>query len=96
VRKQPCVYILASKPNGTLYTGVSSDLVKRVYEHKNGLANGFTKKYNVHRLVYFELHEHMNAAITREKQIKKWNRAWKLELIEKSNPQWKDLYDDIV
>jgi putative endonuclease len=96
VRKQPCVYILASKPNGTLYTGVSSDLVKRVYEHKNGLANGFTKKYNVHRLVYFELHEHMNAAITREKQIKKWNRAWKLELIEKSTPQWKDLYDDIV
>jgi len=96
VRKQPCVYILASKPNGTLYTGVSSDLVKRVYEHKNGLANGFTEKYNVHRLVYFELHEHMNAAITREKQIKKWNRAWKLELIEKSNPQWKDLYDDIV
>ena len=96
MRKQPCVYILASKPNGTLYTGVSSDLVKRVYEHKNGLANGFTKKYNVHRLVYFELHEHMNAAITREKQIKKWNRAWKLELIEKSNPQWKDLYDDIV
>jgi len=90
------VYIVASKRNGTLYTGVTSDLVKRVYEHKNGLADGFTKKYDVHRLVYFEMHEDMNAAIAREKQIKKWNRAWKLELIEKGNPAWKDLYDDIV
>jgi len=90
------VYIVASKPNGTLYTGVTSDLVKRVYEHKDGLADGFTKKYDVHRLVYFEMHEDMNAAIAREKQIKKWDRAWKLELIEKGNPAWKDLYDDIV
>jgi len=96
VEKLPCVYILASKRNGTLYTGVTSDLVKRVYEHKNGLADGFTKKYRVHHLVYFELHEDMNAAISREKQIKKWNRAWKLELIETNNPEWKDLYEDII
>jgi len=96
VEKQPCVYILASKRNGTLYVGVTSDLVKRVYEHKHDLADGFTKEYKVHYLVYFELHQDMNAAITREKQIKKWNRAWKLELIEKSNPTWKDLYEEIV
>lgn len=96
MEKSPCVYILASKRNGTLYTGVTSDLVKRVYDHKNGLADGFTKKYKVHHLVYFELHEDMYAAISREKQIKKWNRAWKLELIEKNNPAWKDLYESIV
>ena len=96
MEKGPCVYILVSKRNGTLYTGVTSDLIKRVYEHKNGLADGFTRKYNVHHLVYFELHEDMNGAITREKQIKKWNRAWKVELIERGNPEWKDLYDDIV
>ena len=96
MEKLPCVYILASKRNGTLYTGVTSDLVKRVYEHKNGLADGFTKKYRVHHLVYFELHEDMNAAISREKQIKKWNRAWKLELIETNNPEWKDLYEDFI
>jgi putative endonuclease len=87
---------LASKRNGALYTGVTSDLVKRVYEHKNGLADGFTKKYRIHHLVYFELHENMYAAISREKQIKKWNRAWKLELIEKNNPAWNDLYESIV
>jgi putative endonuclease len=96
VEKQPCVYILASKRNGTLYTGVTSDLIKRVYEHKNGLADGFTKKYNLHDLVYFELHEEMLAAITREKQIKKWSRRWKLQLIEEHNPDWKDLYPSIV
>ena len=96
MEKLPCVYILASKRNGTLYTGVTSDLVKRVYDHKNGLADGFTKKYRVHDLVYFELHEDMLAAISREKQIKKWNRAWKLDLIEKNNPAWKDLYESIV
>jgi len=96
VEKRPCVYFLASKRNGTLYVGVSSDLIKRVYEHKHGLADGFTKKYKVHHLVYFELHEDMYAAISCEKQIKKWNRAWKLELIEKNNPNWKDLYEDIV
>ena len=94
--KQPCVYILASKRNGTLYTGVTSDLAKRIYEHKNDLADGFTKKYGVHLLAYFELHGDMNAAIAREKQIKKWNRAWKLELVERTNPEWKDLYEDIV
>ena len=96
MEKLPCVYILANKRNGTLYTGVSSDLIKRVYEHKNGLADGFTKKYRIHHLVYFELHEDMLAAISREKQIKKWNRAWKLELIEKNNPEWRDLYEDII
>ena len=96
MEKLPCVYILASKRNGTLYTGVTSDLVKRVYEHKNGLVDGFTKKYRIHHLVYFELHEDMNAAISREKQIKKWNRAWKLELIEINNPEWKDRYEDII
>ena len=96
MEKQPCVYILASKRNGTLYVGVTSDLVKRVYEHKHDLANGFTKEYKVHCLVYFEVHQEMNAAITREKQIKKWDRAWKLELIEKENPAWKDLYESIV
>jgi len=90
------VYILASKRNGTLYTGVSSDLVKRVVDHKNGLADGFTKKYKVHHLAYFELHEDMYTAISREKQIKKWNRAWKLELIETNNPEWKDLREDII
>jgi putative endonuclease len=96
VEKHPCVYILASRRNGTLYTGVTSDLVKRVDEHKNGLADGFTKKYQVHLLVYFEMHDDMTAAITREKRIKKWNRAWKLALIEEANPDWKDLYETIV
>ncbi len=96
MNKQPCVYILASKRNGTLYVGVTSDLIKRVYEHKHDLADGFTKKYKIHHLVHFELHEDMKAAITSEKQIKKWNRAWKLELIEKNNPTWKDLYESIV
>ena len=96
MEKQPCVYVLASKRNGTLYVGATSNLVKRVHEHKNDLADGFTKKYRVHNLVYFELHEDMSDAIAREKQIKKWNREWKLELIEKSNPEWKDLYDNII
>jgi putative endonuclease len=96
VEKQPCVYIMASRRNGTLYIGVTSDLVKRVYEHKYGLADGFTRKYGVHHLVFFELHADMLAAITREKQIKKWNRAWKVELIEKNNPGWNDLYETII
>jgi putative endonuclease len=94
--KQPCVYILASRRNGTIYTGVTSDLVKRVWEHKSDLVEGFTKKYGVHTLVWYEMHERMDAAITREKQIKEWKRAWKLELIEKTNPGWRDLYADIV
>ena len=94
--KQPAAYILASKRNGTLYVGVTSDLVKRVWEHKNDQAEGFTKRYRVHDLVYYELHGDMIAAITREKQIKKWNRAWKIELIEKSNRNWTDLWPQIT
>jgi putative endonuclease len=89
------VYILCSKRNGTLYTGVTSDLVKRIWEHKNNLVDGFTKKYNVHRLVWYEMHESAESAITREKQIKKWKRAWKLKLIEQFNPDWTDLYESI-
>ena len=83
----PCVYVLASKRNGTLYVGVTSDLVKRVWEHKDDLVEGFTSKYSVHLLVYYEMHEDMLGAITREKQIKKWNRSWKLKLIERDNPK---------
>lgn len=94
--KQPCVYILASRRNGTLYVGVTSDLIKRAWEHRSNLAEGFTKKYNVHELVYYELHGDMIAAITREKQLKKWNRAWKLKLIEEQNPDWRDLWPDIL
>ena len=94
--KQPCVYILASKRHGTLYTGVTSDLVKRVWEHKNNFVAGFTKKYGVYLLVYFEQHENMDSAITREKQIKRWNRSWKIRVIEKQNPDWKDLYNELI
>ena len=94
--KQPAVYILASKRNGTLYIGVTSNLQKRAWEHKNDVIEGFTKQYRVHLLVYYELHGDMVSAITREKQIKKWNRAWKLELIEEKNPDWKDLWEEIV
>ncbi|MBN2875287.1 MAG: GIY-YIG nuclease family protein [Spirochaetales bacterium] len=94
--RQPCTYILASKRNGTLYVGVTSNLVKRIWEHKNHLADGFTRKYFVHHLVYFELHENMYSAITREKQLKKWHRQWKINLIEKVNPQWRDLYPELV
>ncbi len=93
---QPCVYILANERNGTLYTGVTSDLVKRIWEHKNNLVEGFTEKYDVHMLVWFEQHETMESAISREKAIKAWKRAWKLELIEKSNPEWEDLYPEII
>jgi len=89
------VYILCSKRNGTLYIGITSDLIKRLYEHKNDLVNGFTKKYNVHRLVWYEIHESAESAITREKQIKKWKRAWKIKMIEQSNPEWNDLYETI-
>jgi putative endonuclease len=90
------VYILASRRNGTLYIGVTADLVKRVYEHKNNLVDGFTKKYNVHLLVYYQQYEDIEAAILEEKRLKKWNRKWKLELIEKDNPGWRDLYEDIL
>ena len=94
--KNPCVYILASHRNGTLYIGVTSDLVKRCWEHRNASTVGFTKKYGVHKLVYYELHQDMYAAITREKQLKKWSRTWKLRLIEEHNPQWHGLWDEIV
>jgi putative endonuclease len=90
------VYILASKRNGTLYIGVTSSLVARTYQHKNDLVNGFSKKYRVHQLVYFEEHDNVEGAIMREKQIKKWNRQWKLRLIEANNPEWNDLYDEIT
>ena len=92
--KQPCVYLLASKPNGVIYTGVTSDLASRVSVHKQDLMDGFTKRYGVHRLVYFEMHETMNAAIRRETQIKKWKRAWKVRLIQGMNPEWSDLFDE--
>lgn len=93
--KQPAVYILASQRNGTLYIGVTSNLVERIWQHKNGVHEGFTKQYNVHTLVYYELHDDMLAAITREKQLKKWKRDWKLRLIEEGNPGWRDLWEDI-
>ena len=85
------VYILASQRNGTLYIGVTNDLARRVIEHKNEISSGFTKKYNVKNLVYYEQTEDISSAITREKAMKKWDRKWKLELIEKENPTWKDL-----
>jgi len=90
------VYILASQRNGTLYTGITSDLIKRVWQHKNSLIEGFTKKYFIKNLVYFEAHNSAEEAIKREKQIKKWNRSWKLRLIEDKNPNWDDLYKNIV
>lgn len=93
--KRGYVYILVSKRNGTLYTGVTSDLVWRVWEHKQDKIEGFTKRYGVHRLVYVEAHDDTQDAIVREKRIKKWNRAWKLALIEKENPNWCDLYDEL-
>ncbi len=96
MEKTPCVYILASKRHGTLYIGVTSDLVKRVWEHKNNFVQGFTKKYEVHSLVWYELCGDMETAILREKQLKKWNRQWKVNLIEKINPDWRDLYSEIV
>jgi putative endonuclease len=92
--KHPAVYILASKRNGTLYTGVTSDLARRVWEHKSDLVEGFTQKYGVHMLVYYEWHDDMRSAIIREKQIEKWNRTWKLRLIERENPEWRDLSDE--
>ena len=94
--KQPAVYILASKKNGTLYVGVTSNLVKRIWEHKNNLTEGFTKRYEVHYLVWYEMHECMESATQREKRVKGWKRAWKMELIENNNPNWQDLYHTIV
>ena len=94
--KQPCVYLLANRRNGSLYVGVTSDLIKRVWEHKNHVVEGFTKKYGVDRLVWYELHQTMESAIGREKAIKEWKRAWKLALIEKINPEWDDLYERLL
>jgi len=93
--KQPAVYIIASKRNGTLYIGVTSDLPKRIHEHREGLIPGFTKQHAVHLLVYFEAHDDMPAAIQREKQLKAWKRAWKIRLIEEANPHWSDLYETL-
>ena len=96
MEKQPAVYLLANKRNGTLYVGVTSNLVKRIWEHKNDLADGFSSKYKLHMLVFYELHESMYLAITREKQIKAGSRSKKLQLIEVMNPDWEDLYSHIV
>ena len=93
--KLPYVYILASKRNGTLYIGVTSDLVQRIWQHKNDMSEGFTKRYRVHILVWYEAHETMESAIAREKALKEWRRAWKITLIEKDNPTWRDLYEDV-
>ena len=94
--KTYCVYIMASKRNGTLYIGVTSNLPRRVYEHKNNIIKGFTSKYKVCNLVYYEQGEYIAGALEREKQLKKWNRKWKLRLIEEFNPAWKDLYNNIL
>ncbi|MFA6338701.1 MAG: GIY-YIG nuclease family protein [Candidatus Paceibacterota bacterium] len=95
MNKNYYVYILASKKNGTLYIGVTNDLVRRIYEHKNGLIEGFTKKYNIKNLVYYEETNDINSALSREKSLKKWNREWKLKLIELNNPEWNDLSLDL-
>ena len=93
---QPCVYIMAGKKDGPLYIGVTSNLVQRIWKHKNNQIPGFTEKYNIKKLVYFEQHETMEYAITREKQMKKWKREWKINLIEKDNANWDDLWPQIV
>ena len=93
--RQPCVYILASDRNATLYTGVTSNLSARIWQHRNDIVEGFSHRYKVHCLVWYEMHESMASAIQREKAIKAWKRAWKIELIEKSNPYWRDLYAEI-
>lgn len=90
------VYILSNKPNGVIYIGVTNDLVRRVFEHKNDLVEGFTKKYAVHSLVYYEQHENVDVAIQREKRLKKWNRKWKMDLIETQNPEWRDLFSELI
>ena len=94
--KQYFVYILASKRNGTLYIGVTNDLMRRMHEHKNGMIEGFSKRYGIHLLVHYEQTENVRSAIMREKQLKKWKRKWKLNLIEKENPGWKDLHDELM
>jgi putative endonuclease len=94
--KQPCVYVLASQRNGTLYIGVTSDLIKRVYQHRMDLADGFTKRYQVHLLVWYEIHEMMESAIKREKQLKNWSRSAEIRLIEQNNQDWRDLWDELA
>ena len=94
--RQPAVYMVASKRNGTLYVGVTSNVAKRVWEHKNNVVEGFTRRYGLHRLVWYEVHETMESAIVREKRIKSWRRIWKLELIEAAHPDGEDLYDAIL
>ena len=96
MEKEFYVYILASKRNGTLYIGVTSNLLQRIHQHKNGLIEGFTEKYSVHQLVFYEQHDCAESAINREKRLKSWKRQWKIELIESMNAQWRDLYDDII
>ena len=96
MEKRPCVYILASGRYGTLYVGVTSDLATRVCQHRSDAVNGFTQYYQVHRLVFAEFHETMADAILREKRIKKWRRAWKLQLNERENAQWRDLYEELA
>ena len=96
MEKQPCVYLLASKPNGTLYTGVTSNLIKRIWEHKNNVVEGFTGKYGVHTLVWYEIHDSIESAIQKEKTIKNWKRAWKINVIVEKNPEWRDLYTDLL
>jgi putative endonuclease len=93
--KQPCVYILASRRNGTLYIGVTSDIARRAWQHRTGAIDGFTRRYGVHALVHVEFHDTMEDAILREKRLKEWHRAWKIALIERDNPDWRDLYFDL-
>ena len=94
--KQYVVYLLASGLNGTLYVGVTSNLIQRVFQHKQDMADGFTKKYGIKHLVWYEVHEDVLEAIRREKQIKKWNRVWKIERIQENNPRWQDLYSTLI
>ena len=96
MEKQPCVYLMASGRRGTLYIGVTSDLIKRVWEHKNDVVESFTKRYRVHDLVWFEMHGSMESAISREKALKCWKRVWKLRLVEHGNPDWRDLYAELT
>lgn len=96
MEKQPCVYLLTNKRNGTLYVGVTSNLPKRVWEHKTKVVKGFTEKYGVDKLVWYERHETMESAIQREKSMKFWKRHWKLKIIEEMNPDWRDLYEELV
>lgn len=94
--KQPAVYLLCNKPNGTLYIGVTSNLVQRIWQHREGVVEGFTRQYRIKTLVWYELHNTMHGAISREKALKKWNRAWKLRMVEEHNPQWRDLWPEIT